>query len=235
MPKNKEELEKTRRGAFHWVNGVPYVSVTTALDIMDKPALRYWFGKQIFLAMVANPTLNEQEALAAPYNKSGEAKERGSTVHSIVETYKHTGEYIDSVPDKFKGYAKAFYTWVEDNDIEILEQERLVVSKVHNYAGILDLLVRFRKSGRVYVIDIKTGKDIYPEAYVQLSAYKNALEENGTKADETGVLLLQEDGSHKFGQGYDAFAIFLHCKAIWNWKNKEMVETIKKGVKNGTD
>lgn len=217
-----------RRGGFYWKANPkkPYVSVTNVLSVIDKPQLRYWFGKMVYWAMVEDPTLQEQAALAAPYKKSDQAKSRGTTVHSIVETYKHTKEHLETVPEAFRGYATAFYNWVKDNDIEILENERTVFSELHEYAGTLDLLVRNNQSNKTFVIDVKTGKDIYPEAYLQLSAYKQALSENGTETDQIAVLLLKEDGTYKFGQGESQLDAFLAAKRLWEWKNPDLMEIV---------
>lgn len=225
--------KEDRRGGFYWVDGKPFVSVTNALTIIDKPALRYWFGKEVYYAMVKEPTLSEQAALAAPYAKSDAAKSRGTTVHSIVEAYKNTKEHIASIPEDFRGYAKAFYNWVNDNDIEIMEHEKTVVSKDFGFAGTLDLLVKNRQSGKVFVIDVKTGKDIYPEAFLQLSAYEQALVENGLTPDHIAVLLLQQDGNYKFGEGVSCFDVFLAVKKLWEWKNAELIEKVNGGGLNG--
>ena len=69
-----KDQRNDRRGGFYWVDNKPYVSVTTALSVIDKPALRYWFGKQVYLAMTKDPTLNEKAALSAPYQMSDKAK-----------------------------------------------------------------------------------------------------------------------------------------------------------------
>jgi hypothetical protein len=226
---NKKDM---RRGGFYWIDKHPYVSVTQVISVIDKPQLRYWFGKEVYRAMVIDPTLTEQAALAAPYQKSDTAKTRGTTVHTIVESYKHTKEHIETIPEEFKGYATAFYNWVEDNDIEILEHERTVVSKQYEYAGTLDLLVKNKQSNRTFIIDVKTGKDIYPESFLQLSAYKQALKEGGTEVNDIAVLLLKEDGKYKFGQGENCLEVFLAAKLLWEWKNPDLMEIIK-AVKKG--
>lgn len=226
-PGNKKDM---RRGGFYWGtkngNKFPYVSVTTALSVIDKPQLRYWFGKQVYLAMVQDPTLQEKEALASPYKTTASAATRGTTVHSIVEAYKHTKEHIETIPEAFRGYAQAFYDWVKDNDIEILEHEKTVFSEKHEYAGTLDILVKNNQSGKTFIIDVKTGKDIYPEAFLQLSAYKQALKEQGIEVDEIAVVLLKEDGKYKFGQGVDCLEVFLSAKKLWEWKNPDLMEIV---------
>lgn len=212
-----------RRGEFYWIDDKPYVSVTNILSVIDKPALRYWFGDQVYNAMIVNPNLNRKAALSAPYQKSDAAANRGTTVHSIVESYQHTKEHVDSIDKDFQGYAQAFFNWVEDNDVDIMIHEKTVISKQYGFAGTLDLLVKFRKSNKVYLIDVKTGKDIYPEAYLQLSAYKQALREENITVDHIAVVLLRETGTYKFGQGEEALDVFLSAKRLWEWKNTDLM------------
>jgi len=202
-----------RRGGFYWVGDKPYLTVTTILKIIDKPALRYWFGKQVYLAMIQNPTLSEQEALSAPYKISDKAKSRGLTVHSIIEAYKKVGEF--AVAEEYKGYEDAFIKFMTDTKADILEQEKSVFSEEYRYAGTLDLLVEI--NGNRVVIDVKTGKDIYLEAYLQLSAYAHASNNNC----EIAVLLLQPNGNYKFEYGEKDLEAFLACKKIYERIHKE--------------
>ena len=227
--------QSNRRGGFYWdKDGKPYISVTTILQVLDKPALRYWFGKEVYRALVVDPSLSEKDALAAPYRSATTAMGRGTTVHSIVEAYKHTKKYLESIPDDFKPYAQAFYTWFEDNDVEMVENEKTVVSKKYGYAGTLDLIVKFKKNGRTLIADVKTGKDIYDEVFMQLSAYKQAYEENGGEKVGIGVLLLstgadgKATGKYKFEEGEYCFDEFLAARKLWIWKNQELIASIKK-------
>jgi len=75
---------------------------------------------------------------------------------------------------------------------------------------------------------VKTGKDIYPEAYLQLSAYKQALSESGTEVDEIAVVLLKEDGTYKFGEGESQLEVFLAAKRLWEYKNPDITAIINK-------
>ena len=208
-------MNKNKRGEFYFLNDKKYISVTEVLKIIDKPALRYWFGNEVYKAMQENPSLSREEALASPYKVSSDARQRGSTVHSIIEAYKHTKEYIKTVPTPFVGFTEAFYKWIEDYKGEILENEKIVVSEIYQYAGTLDLLVRI--NGCITLIDVKTGKDIYQEAWLQGAAYREALKEQGTDCGAVGILLLNENG-YKFETLLNTekyFEAFLSAKRLY--------------------
>ena len=218
---NKQNLKDERRGGFYWKDGKPYVSVTQVLKCLDKPALRYWFGREVYRAMVVDPTLEESAALSAPYKVSDTAKSRGTTIHSIVEAYKKSGAQIVP-PEEFKGYAEAFYSWLKDYKMEVLEHEKTVFDEDHKVAGTLDLLCK--NNGDIWVIDVKTGKDIYDEAFLQVSCYMHM-----SGANKGGVLLLQENGKYKSAECPDYFEYFLATKKMWEFMNRELCKGVGYG------
>ena len=227
------DKRSTRRGGYYWVGDTPYVSVTTILNVLPKEALTYWFGQEVYRAMVKNPELSEKEALSAPYKQSDKAKSIGTTVHSIVEAYKTTHVEIPQVGIDFQPYANAFYEWVGMHEPEIIANEKTVISNNHMYCGTLDMMAKIK--GEVYILDIKTGKDIYPSVELQLSAYQKALEENGERVDKLAVLLLEKGrdgkatGNYVFRTVKPRFDEFLAAKSIWKWLNED--KNIKFGYK----
>lgn len=218
---NKQNLKEEKRGGFYFKDNKPYISVTKVLSVLDKPALRYWFGREVFRAMVVDPTLEEAVALAAPYKVSDTAKSRGTTIHSIVEAYQKSGAQI-TPPEEFKGYAEAFYSWINDYKMNILEHEKTVFDEDTKMAGTLDLLCK--NNGDTWVIDVKTGKDIYDEAFLQVSAYMHMV-----GAIRGGVLLLQENGKYKFAGCPDYFEYFVATKKIWEFVNRELCKGVGYG------
>jgi len=210
-----------RRGGFYWIDTKPFVSVTEVLKVIDKPQLMYWFGKQVYYAMCAEPGLDEKSALAAPYKINTQAKLRGTTVHSMIESFEHTGNVILNTPEPFKGYARAFDAWVRDFKPHVLEHERTIVNTEHRYAGTLDMLAEI--GNQKIIVDIKTGKAIYGEAYLQLSAYLHG----NVEANSTAVLLLQDNGTYTFERGSDKFEYFLAAKKLWEWVNADLLKSIK--------
>lgn len=215
--------KSTKRAGMYFLEGKYYPSVTQILSVIDKPALRIWFGKEVYRATALNPEMNEQQALAEPYKTSETAKGRGTSVHDIVEAWENTGR-VAGLTGPYKGYAEAFDSWIKSNNVKLVEHERTVCSDKYRYAGTLDLLVKIGSYDNPTLIDIKTGKDIYQEAHLQVSAYRQALEESGTKLQGTAVLLLQEDGTFKYELGKDKLRAFLACKVLWEGLNEELLK-----------
>lgn len=215
---NLNDKRNERRGGFYWKGNVPYVSVTNVLKILDKPALRYWFGREVYRAMIVDPTLNEQEALSAPYKTTESAISRGTTVHSIVEAYKASGAQI-TPPKEFEGYASAFYKWINDYKMTITEHEKTLYDEENKLAGTMD--IQAKNNGDTWVIDVKTGKDIYDEAFLQVSAYMKM-----SSSNRGGVLLLQENGNYKFAECPDYFEYFLATKKMWEFINRDLCKEV---------
>lgn len=213
-----------RRGGFYWVEGKPYVSVTNVLSVIAKPGLQFWYGKMVYQAIIKNPSLSQQEALAMPGIESGKAKSRGTNVHKVVELFEKHLDGSKEVPEAMAGYYKALCKWFADTKVKIIAHEQTVWSHKYQYAGTADLLVK--KGKERWLLDVKTGKEIYPEAFLQLSAYKQAIEEGGEKIDQIGVLLLRETGNYKFEIGTYSIRSFLAAKFLWGFLNKELCKEL---------
>jgi len=212
--------ETKKRGGFyfHPTTNKPYVSVTTVLkDVIAKPQLQYWYGQQVYLAMVKDPSINERTALNAPYQTAENAAERGSTIHSLAEAYKTTGNQIENVPVQYKGYANALYKWIADFKPKFLENEKKVFNDQYGYAGTLDALIEL--NGEKYVVDFKTSKDghIYTEAHLQVSAYIKC------EPDVKGGIIIgfAEDGTYNHTICKPGFDAFIHALELYKFLNQE--------------
>lgn len=213
-----KNLKNKRRAGMYWLENKPYLSVTTILQVINKGfALDYWKAKQVYLACMANPEISEKEATLAPYHQSNTAKDRGLTVHSIIEAYNASGCTI--VSEVYQGYLEQFKLFIEAFNAKIIESEKTVVNHTHRYAGTLDLIVELK--GKAWILDIKTGKNIYQEAKLQLSAYRECFKQN--EIEGVGVILLQEDG-YKFEtytETKKSFSAFLGSKELYEYLNEE--------------
>lgn len=219
------DKRSTRRGGFYFVDDKPYVSVTNVLKVLDKPALMYWFGQGVYHAMVLDPTLGEKEALSAPYRVSERAMNRGTTVHSVIEAFKAGAPRIKTI-ETIQPYVDAFYRWFDDYNPTIVENEKTVVSHAYRYAGTIDMIANL--NGENVVIDIKTNKDgnVYPEAFLQVSAYINALNEAKLDIKRGFVVALSESGKYTCKEVEYCFDEFLSAKHLWEWTNKAKCEKL---------
>jgi len=216
--KTNKKIPKRRNGYYYLDNGDPngreYVSVTTVLQVIAKPALMYWAAKTAAKAALKDPSISEEEASKSIYGAKKKAGIRGSDVHKFVETYKKGGKV--TIRKELKPYADAFVSFLGQTDPKIKENEKEIYSDKYKYAGTLDIIME-DKQGKVWIVDIKTTSGVYPESGLQLVAYKQACEEMGYKIDKTGVLLLKNDGTYSFHETNEKLDIFLATKKLWEW------------------
>ena len=163
------KLESRPSGHFYTEKKRLYPSVTTILHQIPNPELDAWKAK----------VRNWQKISAA-------ACKFGSEVHGEIEN----SLMGKPVKVKHKMQMEAFRTWREEIGFQCFKTE-VKVKSVKGYAGSLDL---FGKIGeKLYIIDLKTSKQIYPEMLLQLSAYKYAfLEANTLLEINIGVLRLDK-------------------------------------------
>lgn len=212
--------KNSRRAGCYWLDSRPYISVTEILRVISKgEALQYWFGKQVYLACSLKPEITEKEALAFPYLQSEKAASRGTTVHSIVEAYKH-GQDIQTIPEAYRGYQQAFKSFLAQFNASVVTNETTVINHKEKYAGTLDLILDV--DGKKLIVDIKTGKQLYPEHKIQLAAYREAL--NDQSIVGVAGLLLKEDGGYNFEETINTdqeYKTFLAAKQIYEYLHKE--------------
>lgn len=225
-----------------------FIGVTTAISNgVPKPALMYWAAKMVATAAVERYGLlgqmidedGEQGAIdwlkASHRRMTNKAADIGSEVHNIAEAHltmnpAEVEDMIDEVTDPMArrklAQVVAFFDYTKPKVIAV---EAVVFNRTHRYAGTLDfildidhpeILKRFGTTDSIrLMVDLKTGKGVYAEAALQLSAYANAefmasldVEEMTVpKVDGGAVLHVTESswGLIPVDIGEDAFAMFL--------------------------
>lgn len=211
-------------GGFYFVDGEPFLTVTTILKVVDKSGPLMWWAcgetYDYMMKELANGRTPDRKASIMARNRTSTiAKDRGTAVHSIVEAWKNIDEVVGQ-EGPFREYAKAFKQFLVDHpDLEIVEQERTCFSRTHRYAGTVDMIAKL--GGKLIVIDVKTGKALYPEVQLQASAYAQALKEEGTAIESTSALLLKDDGKYVFETYNDKLPAFLACKTMYEGINEK--------------
>lgn len=162
-------------------------SVTTFLQIIDKPELDLWNQEQAIHAALTLPRKagESEDDFAHRVVEDAEAQSEtamkfGSDIHCAIDDY-FMG---NPIPEPMQPWLKAFKEWA-DNDIEqVLAHEEIVGIAMHGlaYAGRMDLLCRLKSYPGISLVDFKTQrvkKDakgikkpvFYPEWILQLCAY----------------------------------------------------------------
>lgn len=173
------------------VNGEKPVSVTTALGIIDKPALVRWAVKlmKTYLLTLKNEDghghISEEDIIVASnlhLDRKRDAGATGTLVHEWAEAYiKGLNPPMPTDPRVQYGVI-AFLNWVKEYDIRFVASEKIVYSRKHNYVGIMDDSFTMGREDHkiIHAGDFKTGGAIYDEYRFQVAAYEEAdTEESG--------------------------------------------------------
>jgi hypothetical protein len=201
----------------HTLNGKNLIGTTTVLGIIAKPQLIPWAANEAVKYASANIKSDTKyseeelveifkEAKVAHRKKKEKAGEAGTSVHEMIEkiiknAIENTNGFIQVGPPENEQILR-FVTWSIENKVKFLASEKHVYSEKMWIGGILDLICEI--DGKRLVGDIKTSSGIYPEAYIQCSAYSECLRENeGEKIDGVVIINLKKDGGFDVGFNYD--------------------------------
>ncbi len=159
-----------------------------------------------------------------------EEKNIGRLAHDIIEKQLRDElgpeEYGDEENPAVLRSVQGFNTWKRNYRVEVTEVETILVSEEHRFSCRLDIVARVE--GQRTIIDIKTGKGIYDEHWMQLAAHLRAWDENfpdDIVLGGTHVINL-----HKLTGGFNhawrpgnldwEWQVFKQCLALY-WLKKE--------------
>lgn len=190
----------TRRYA-HPVTGEEVFSVTTVLSVIAKPRLAGWAARQAAEYAVTNwreladlPVSQRVSAIKGAHERmAAKAAATGDAVHELIEAWSCGVAHPDP-PREISGFTGQYISFLTDVRPQFLENEATLWSHRHGYAGTCDWIARIGE--RVILGDTKSGKRVYPEAVLQVTALANAdviLHADGTEeplppCDELAIL-----------------------------------------------
>lgn len=234
-------------GRFYEIDGQRFPSVTHILSVVSKPALINWAANEerklveetaadlqgeiggvcldraTYLAML-DGRVGKEKAHRRELAKAGKV---GTDAHALAEWYlrQQLGLEVGLRPvadDAAEWAFMAFEDWAKSVDLKPLAVEQVVFSKRYAYAGTMDALALV--NGQPTVVDLKTGKSVYPEAHLQVAAYQIALEEMGqAKADAACIVRLPKvETEPEFevipvAPAAELFPTFLALIEVWRW------------------
>jgi hypothetical protein len=238
-------------GRFYSVDGEMYPSVTHVLQAIAKPALISWSANteraacteaaadlyEAWAAQLVPPVMPRESYLATLTQRLGlvkahqkelaKAGEIGTQIHKMIEWIMRTAIGADAGPkpvicEKALWAVMAFEDFAKSVNLKPVLIEQTVYSKVHGYAGTMDLLARV--NGVLTLIDMKSGKSVYPESFLQSAAYSVALAEMGYVLPASALIVrlpkVETDPAFEVvtvPPVMDLFPVFLAVKELWKW------------------
>jgi hypothetical protein len=163
-------------------------SVTTLLSRgLPKPALTRWLQTEVarkaveyaeqLVSMKENGDSEAAMSMLTAFagQKRDIAGETGSAIHAAIESLGGAKDVSDvaavmtTLDDVIRPYVMQFLSWVEDCSPTFIMQEARCWSEKGGYAGTLDMICDL--NGQRVILDVKTGKQPYPEAALQMALY----------------------------------------------------------------
>jgi hypothetical protein len=232
------------RDRFYTIEGQRLPSVTTILDIIAKPALGPWYAKEerryfetAMLEVLSRPGARDPEFVLAAVAKAvtgvkaadrekQKAAAIGTAVHAGIEWQlrRQLGEDpgpAPRLPDVAAWGVESWKDWARSVDLAPLAIERTVYCLECGYAGTLDLYARVK--GVLTVLDWKSGKAIYPEAFLQNLAYRHAATDAGLPSAQGLIVRLPK---HLGDPAREVMPVpasltlddFLAALRLWRWQ-----------------
>lgn len=241
--------KQTIRGRFYEIEeGISYPSVTNILDAVGKPALIHWAAKEerksvlecsanLYEDCPTNPKMSRMAWISTLEHRLGEEKQHekllrkageiGTQCHQMIE-WTLRAKLCQTLPSPPQMTEKAmwafsvFERWAKRVKLTPILVEQTVYSRVHGYAGTMDLLAEVE--GVLTLVDFKTGKSVYSEAHLQNAAYRTALREMGHGDAKQGIIVRlpknevdPEPEAVTCDDEHESLQIFLNVKRLWEW------------------
>ncbi len=189
-------------------------SVTTVIDLLDKPALKFWYAEQ--------GKAIERGEISSLFEKRDDAADAGTYAHALVEaelkglpTPEPNGLASELI-SKAEGCYLAWLEWARTHQFKVVESEIMLVHDELGYGGTIDIASIL---GDLAIVDIKTSKDVYLGHRIQVAAYGALWDANFPANPIKGfrVLRLGPDGSftdHYWPSLESEWTIFQHLLEI---------------------
>lgn len=167
------------RGHSYTIDGVKVPGVTTVTGNLPKNALIEWAGRVTAEYAVDHwaelaeqpPSARLNTLTRARYAASSKAALRGTQIHALGEQVS-LGVEVDA--GEHQSEVEAYARFLDRWQVEVLATETPCASTAWGYAGTADAWAVFGRgvyAGQRVLLDIKTGRGVYDETALQLTAY----------------------------------------------------------------
>lgn len=197
---------------YKLADGTRVPGTTTITSQLDKPQLIAWANR---LGLEGINSMQYRDSMAGVGTLAHAMALSELSGEPLVEDLE---EYSPKEISLAENAFIKFLNWRQAHDFNPVLMEKPLVSELYRYGGTIDSYGIL--DGKRSLVDLKTGKGIYPEMVYQLAAYKQLLEEHGYKVDEVRIVRIGRDESEGFEErifgGLDkAWQVFWHLIQIY--------------------
>jgi hypothetical protein len=153
----------------------------------------------------------------------------GTLAHSMILANLNNekcdiSEYTPKQTSLAENCLLSYNEWAKGRKIEPLVVEKMLISEELRFGGTPDFWGRV--DGLYTLVDYKTGKGIYPEYIIQVSAYNHLLKEKGNESHKVMILNIPRSEDESFQERIITekqlsvgWQIFKHLLSIYWLKN----------------
>lgn len=209
---------------YYEIDGERYPRVTAICAIVANMGLAYWRGR------VGNTEADRV---------SREATELGTRAHKAIEQFIRRkterctptacGEHPcaawwQAMKADVSPIVRAYTEWHGEHVRAVVACEKLTVSRLHKFAGTVDLVAVLDDDVRPTVIDFKTSNSVSDSWGLQTAAYQLALEEEGIECERRVIIQLpsKEPGAcypHEMQDADKDQRAFINALKLYRWKD----------------
>lgn len=172
-----EKLKNVKQHTVYKLDGKRVPGVTTILGVLNKPALVKWANNLGLQGIDSSKYVDKLASIGTLAHKMVECEWTGE----VPDTTAYSPEQLDMAENALI----SFYNWQEEHKVKPVLVEVQLVSGL-GFGGTIDCYAVV--DGVMTLIDLKTGKGIYPEHFHQLAAYAQLLAENDYAVENVRIL-----------------------------------------------
>lgn len=194
-------------------DGTRVPGTTTVTGLLDKPQLIAWANR---LGLEGIDSTQYRDSMAGI----------GTLAHAMARSElagqplsEDLSEYSAKEVDLAENALIKFLDWRKAHEFKPILTEGPLVSEQYRYGGTIDAYGIL--DGKPALIDLKSGKGIYPEMVYQLAAYRQLLLEHNHPVDNVRIVRIGRDEQEGFEErvfgGLDnAWMVFWHLRQIYD-------------------
>jgi len=194
-------------------DGTRVPGTTTITGLLNKPRLVAWANRLGLEGIDATQYRDSMAGVGTLAHAMAQAELSGQPLTEDLTEYSPKEiSLAENALIKFRNWRKA-------HDFVPILLETPLVSEEHRFGGTIDAYGLL--DGAPALIDLKTGKAIYPEMVYQLAAYRQLLIEHGYAVDNVRIVRIGRDESEGFeerifGNLDKAWQVFWHLRQIYD-------------------